>query len=180
MGTIKVGQKNPKTVDMGGFTIAPNDATATNKVISAEEKAKQVEKIMQLPKEQIVPELRKRGFNEIADVTEAQMKQEKEKAEKQAESRAKRLAEIKAMPEEDQLSLLIEEGFEDEAKELSEKLALDGEGEQTDEGNGEENQANEANVGGESAELSEGEDTEKTEKATKTKAAQEKTAKKTK
>ena len=123
MGKIQVGQKSPKTVDMGGFTIAPNDATETKNGISAEEKAKQIEEIMRLPQEQIVPELRKRGFNEVADITEAQMKQEQEKAKKWAESRANRLAEIKALPEEEQLPLLLEEGFEDEAKELSEKLA---------------------------------------------------------
>ena len=123
MGKIQVGQKSPKTVDMGGFTIAPNDATETKNGISDEDKAKQIEEIMRLPQEQIVPELRKRGFNEVADITEAQMKQEQEKAKKFAESRANRLAEIKALPEEEQLPLLLEEGFEDEAKELSEKLA---------------------------------------------------------
>lgn len=138
MGKIQVGQKSPKTIDMGGFTVLPNDVsggapakpqpTENKNGMTAEEKAKQIEDIMQLPQEQIVPELRKRGFNEIADVTEAQMKQEKEKAEKQAESRAKRLAEIKAMDEAEQLPLLLEEGFNEEAKELSEKLAgLNGE-----------------------------------------------------
>ena len=76
MGTIRVGQKSPKTVDMGGFTVAPkNGATTENtNVMSAEEKAKLIEEISRLPKEQIVPELRKHGFNEIADITEAQMK----------------------------------------------------------------------------------------------------------
>lgn len=152
MGKIQVGQKSPKTIDMGGFTVLPNDVsggapakpqpTENKNGMTAEEKAKQIEEIMQLPQEQIVPELRKRGFNEIADVTEAQMKQEKEKAEKQAKSRAKRLAEIKAMDEAEQLPLLLEEGFNEEAKELSEKLAgLNGEtadnADTNDEGQGE-------------------------------------------
>lgn len=113
MGKIQVGQKRPKTVDMGGFTIAPNDAAATNKVCSAEEKSKQDEKNEQT-------------------------------------ARANRLAEIKALPEEEQLPLLLEEGFENEAKELSEHLAKlndetsetishdsDGDGDQNDEGDGE-------------------------------------------
>ena len=145
MGKIQVGQKRPKTVDMGGFTIAPDNATATNKGGNAE-KAKQIETILKLPKEQIVPELRKRGFNEIADVIEANMKEQDEKDEQIA--RANRLAEIKALPENEQLPLLLEEGFEDEAKELSERLAklndetsettdTDGDGDQNDEGDGE-------------------------------------------
>lgn len=152
MGKIQIGQKSPKTIDMGGFTVLPNDVsggapakpqpTENKNGVTAEEKAKQIEEIMQLPQEQIVPELRKRGFNEIADITEAQMKQKKEKSEKQAESRAKRLAEIKAMDEAEQLPLLLEEGFNEEAKELSEKLAgLNGEtadnADTNDEGQGE-------------------------------------------
>ena len=77
MGTIKVGQQNPKTVEMGGFTVAPvnNGATQNKSGMTAEEKAKKIEEIMLLPKEQIVPELRKQGFNEVADITEAKMKQ---------------------------------------------------------------------------------------------------------
>lgn len=86
MGKIQVGQKSPKTVDMGGFTIAPREAAVTNNDVSAEEKAKQLE-------------IEKKN------------------------ARAARLAEIQAMDEQEQLPLLLEEGFEDEAKALSEKLA---------------------------------------------------------
>lgn len=123
MGKIQVGQKRPKIVDMGGFTIAPKDgATVENKGgMTAEEKTALVEKIMQMPKDQIVPELRKHGFSDIADITEAQMKHYAEEDEKKA--RAARLAEIQAMDEQEQLPLLLEEGFEEEAKALSEKLA---------------------------------------------------------
>ena len=127
MGTIKVGQKNQKTVDMGGFTVAPNNNGATTEKkngMTAEEKAKLIEEIMQLPHDQIVPELRKRGFNEIADITEAQMKQVQQK-QSQVDARDKRLAEIMAMPVEEQLPLLLAEGYEDEAKELSERLAAE-------------------------------------------------------
>ena len=168
MGTIRVGQKSPKTVDMGGFTVAPkNGATTENtNVMSAEEKAKLIEEISRLPKEQIVPELRKHGFNEIADITEAQMKQadaeaeaakeaaEKEAAEKEAEEKKRedRLNEILALPVEEQLSLLLAEGYEDEAKELSERLAAEQQ-EQTGEGTGDENTGTEAPADGTTQEL---------------------------
>ena len=169
MGTIKVGQKSPKTVEMGGFTVAPS-ANVENKGMSAEEKAKLIEEIMQLPKEQIVPELRKHGLNEVADITEAQMKQaeaEAEAAKKAAEAEAEekkrenRLNEILAMPVEEQLPLLLAEGYEDEAKELSERLAAEkaaaeaaaAEQEQTGEGTGEENTGIEAPADGTTSEL---------------------------
>ena len=140
MGTIKVGQKSPKTIDMGGFTVAPvnNGATENKSGMTAEEKAKKIEEIMLLTKEQIVPELRKQGFNEVADITEAQMKQADAEAAKKKAS-YDRLAEIKAMPVEEQLPLLLAEGYEDEAKELSELLAAEqnvGQ-EKTDDGTGE-------------------------------------------
>ena len=146
MGTIRVGQKSPKTVDMGGFTVAHanNGATKESK-LSAEEKARIVKNIMALPKDQIVPALRKNGFNDIADITEAEMKKADEEAAKE-EAREKRLAEIMAMPVEEQLPLLLAEGYEDEAKELSERLAAEQEHgqEKTDDGTGEENTGTEA------------------------------------
>ena len=131
MGTIRVGQKSPKTVEMGGFTVVPvnNGATQNKSGMTAEEKVKKIEEIMLLPKEQIVPELRKQGFNEVADITEAQMKQDAKENEKKA--RAARLAEIQAMDEQEQLPLLLEEGFEEEAKALSEKLAKEAEDDKT-------------------------------------------------
>ena len=131
MGNIRVGQKSPQTVNMGGFTIAPNDGATVEKKggMTAEEKKVLVEKIMQMPKDQIVPELRKHGFSDIADITEAQMKQDAKEYEKKA--RAARLAEIQAMDEQEQLPLLLEEGFEEEAKALSEKLAKEAEDDKT-------------------------------------------------
>ena len=160
MGTIRVGQKSPKTVNMGGFTVVPNGATNENKGMTAEEKAKLIEKIGNLPKEQIVPELRKHGFNEIADITEAQMKQaDAEAAKKAADAEAEekkreiRLNEILSLPVEEQLPLLLAEGYEDEAKALSEKLAAEQEQEKTDAGTGDENTGTEAPADGTTSEL---------------------------
>lgn len=129
MGTIIVGQKKQKTVDMGGVTIVPNSgANAANKGgMTAEEKKALVEKIMEMPKDQIVPELRKHGFDDIADITEAQMKEVEKEA--QANAREKRLAEIMALPVDERLPLLLAEGYEDEAKKLSEELAAEQGGE---------------------------------------------------
>ena len=155
MGSIIVGQKKQKTVNMGGVTIVPNSGVnvANKGGMTAEEKKALVEKIMNMPKDQIVSELRKHGFTDIADITEAQMK-EAEKDE-QEDAREKRLAEIMALPVDEQLPLLLAEGYEDEAKKLSEELAAeqggessgkaedttaeDGEGEktETDDGDGE-------------------------------------------
>ena len=108
--------------------------------LSAEEKSRIVKNIMQLPKDQIVPALRKHGFNDIADITEAEMKAQDEQA--KAVARENRLKEILALPVDEQLPLLLEEGFNEEAKELSEELAgLNGEtadnADTNDEGQGE-------------------------------------------
>lgn len=155
MGIIIVGQKKQKTVNMGGVTIVPNSGVnvANKGGMTAEEKKALVEKIMEMPKDQIVPELRKHGFTDIADITEAQMKEAEKEA--QEDAREKRLAEIMALPVDERLPLLLAEGYEDEAKKLSEELAAeqggessgnaedttaeDGEGEktETDDGDGE-------------------------------------------
>ena len=129
MGSIIVGQKKQKTVNMGGVTIVPNSGVnvANKGGMTAEEKKALVEKIMNMPKDQIVSELRKHGFTDIADITEAQMK-EAEKDE-QEDAREKRLAEIMALPVDEQLPLLLAEGYEDEAKKLSEELAAEHGGE---------------------------------------------------
>lgn len=182
MGKIQVGQKRPKTVDMGGFTIAPNGgATVGNKGgMTAEEKKALIDKIMEMPKDKIVPELRKHGFNEIADITEVQMKQvqseaqkQTDEAERQKEARESRLQEILALPDEEQLPLLLAEGYKEEAKELSERLAAEkaaaeaaAEQEQTGEGTGEENTGIEAPADGTTSELNdEGAGTEAPESA---------------
>ena len=150
MGKILVGQTNPKAVDVEGFTVAPRVVTEkVSKVLSAEEKADLVERVMLLPREQIVPELRRHGLNEIADVTEVQMRRESE-----AVARHRRRDEILAMPVDEQLPLLLAEGYEDEARELSERLAAEQKGE-VGEGSGEENAGTEAPADGTVSELNE-------------------------
>ena len=130
MGSIIVGQKRPKTVNMGGITVSPSQNITSEKKqeLSADEKARIVKNIMALPKEQIVPALRKNGFNDIADITEAEMKADAE-AKAKADAREKRLAEIMALPVDERLPLLLAEGYEDEAKQLSEELAAEQNGE---------------------------------------------------
>lgn len=86
MGTILVGQKKKKIVDMGGFTIAPNVGAKVENEVGKPAKVKK-------------------------------------------DAREKRLAEIKSLPVDEQLPLLLEEGFIDEAKELSEELAVGQDGE---------------------------------------------------
>ena len=117
MGTIRVGQKSPKTVAMGGFTIAPDNGDSNE--------------------------------GTQANVAAAQPQPtEKEK-------RENRLKEILALPVDEQLPLLLEEGYEEEAKELSERLAAEqnvGQ-EKTDDGTGEDNQGTEVPADGTEAEL---------------------------
>lgn len=166
MGTIIVGQKKQQTVDMGGVTVAPiqNITSGKKQELSAEEKARIVKNIMALPKEQIVPALRKNGFNDIADITEAEMKADAEEMAK-ADAREKRLAEIKALPVEEQLPLLLEEGFAEDARKVSEELARNQQ-EHTDAGAGEESTGTEAPADGTTAELNDegaGEATESAE-----------------
>lgn len=159
MGSIIVGQKKQKTVDMGGVTIVPNSgANVANKGgMTAEEKKALVEKIMKMPKDQIVPELRKHGFTDIADITEAQMKEDEKDAQKyaQVDAREKRLAEIKALPVEEQLPLLLEEGFTEEAQKVSEELARNQQ-EYTDDGAGAEKTGTEVPADSTTADLTEG------------------------
>ena len=81
MGTIVVGLNKPKTLNMGGFTIAPEV-----------------------------------GSNQSEQVAET-------KEQPKVDVRENRLKEIFALPVEEQLPLLLEEGFTEEAKKLSEQLA---------------------------------------------------------
>ena len=152
MGKIIVGQKNPKAYATEGlsFTKAkPVTAEELERKYSDEEKQRIIINIMKLPKDQIVPKLRENGFHDVAEFVEQQMAEEQRERD-----RENRLEVILAMPVEEQLSLLLAEGYEEEAKELSEKLAL--QQEQTGEGSGEENQGQEAEVDGGETELSDG------------------------
>ena len=88
-----------------------------------------------MPPDKQVKALRDVGLEEEANAL--QKKRAEENMQKnQAEWRKKRLQEINALPLEDQLSVLLEEGFTEEAKELSERLAAAQE-EQTGDGSGE-------------------------------------------
>lgn len=161
MGTIKVGQKNPKTYQSTGFTtVTAEKEKAAPKVLVENDKNKLIEEVMKLPVEERVAALRKAGLSQEADEYETVLADEHLRKMNE-ESRARRLAEIRALPEDEQLPLLIDEGFEDEAKELSEKLALGNDGEKTEEGNGEENDGQEENVDSELSELSDDAETEK-------------------
>lgn len=154
MGTIKVGQKNPKTYQSTGFTtVTAEKEKAAPKVLVENDKNKLIEEVMKLPVENRVAALRKAGLSQEADEYETYLADEHLRK-LYEENRARRLAEIRSLPEDQQLALLIEEGFEDEAKELSEKLAFANDMEKTEDGNGEENVGQEENVGGEPAELS--------------------------
>ena len=155
MGTIKVGQKNPKTYQSTGFTtVTAEKEKAAPKVLGENEKKELIEGIMRMPVEKRVAALRDAGLSQEADEYETYLADEHLRK-LYEENRARRLSEIMALPEDQQLALLIEEGFEDEAKELSEKLAFANDMEKTEDGNGEENVCQEENVGGEPAELSE-------------------------
>ena len=163
MGTIRIGRNKQKDY-------VPELATAaaqSHPVFSDEEKANLLQSIKMMPKDKWVSALRSAGLEEEANDCERALAEEHLRDMKM-EARKKRLAEIMAMDEVDQLSLLIAEGFEEEAKALSEKMA-DAKSEPsstekeeaesfstkiTDDGNGEENYPIEAKVDSEPAELS--------------------------
>lgn len=90
--------------------------------------------------------------NDVA-VTQQQTEQGQEMTDEM--KRENRLNEILAMDESEQLPLLLAECYEDEAKELSERLAAEQEHgkEKTDDGTGEENTGTEAPADGTTAEL---------------------------
>ena len=140
MSTIRVGQANPRTYDVGNVTVAvANEQTVVTeeqleKKYSDEERQAVIREIMNLPKAQIVPKLREKGFNDVADFVEQQMREQEEKAEEMR--REVRLKEILAMDEDEQLPLLLEEGYDEEAKKLSEKLAAQQEESSSDEAQG--------------------------------------------
>ena len=75
---------------------------------------------LDLPKDKIIPAMRSAGLDDEANELEQQFAQEH-----LMEMRSQRLAEIYAMPEDEQLGVLIAEGYTEEAKELSERLAAE-------------------------------------------------------
>lgn len=163
MGTIRIGRNKQND-------FVPELVTASKQerpVLSDEEKANLLQSIKLMPKDKWVSALRSAGLDAEADECERSLAEEHLR-ELELEARKKRLDEIMAMDEDEQLALLIAEGYEEEAKALSEKLAVANaessptekeevesfNTEKTDDGNGEENQPIEGAVDGEPSELS--------------------------
>lgn len=136
MSTIKIGKSNPKKYSTTGFVV--EERRKAPKVLTEEQKEKLLDSIGKMPVENRVAALRSAGLVDEANEYERHL------ADEQARMlRANRLAEIMAMSEEEQLPLLLAEGFEDEAKELSERLSKavvdntdDGDGEKSADANG--------------------------------------------
>lgn len=88
MGTIVVGQKKQKTLNMGGFTIAPSATVENKNGKTAEAKKdareKRLAEIMGLPVDERLPLLLEEGFTE-----EAQKLSEELAAEQKGESSGK-------------------------------------------------------------------------------------------
>jgi hypothetical protein len=121
MGTIRIGRIEKKPYNGGSITTSPE--VAAPKQMSEEEKAAFMESVKKLPKDKWVSALRNAGLEEEANECEKALAEE-HLHELNAKNRAKRLAEIQAMDDEEaQLQLLLDEGFTDEAGTLAEKLA---------------------------------------------------------
>ena len=130
MGTIRVGQKNPCFYEAGNVTVSVPigqevvTVEQLEKKYSDEEVQEVIRGIMALPTDEIVPKLREKGFNDVADYVEQQMKEQEQQLQEKVR-REVRLKEILAMDEGDQLPLLLEEGYDEEARILSEKFAVE-------------------------------------------------------
>lgn len=121
MGTIRIGRIEKKPYNGGLITTSPE--VAAPKQMSEEEKTVFMESLKKLPKDKWVSALRNAGLEEEANECEKALAEE-HLHELNAKNRAKRLAEIQAMDDEEaQLQLLLDEGFTDEAGALAEKLA---------------------------------------------------------
>lgn len=165
MGKILVGQKSQKVYESGNLSLgAVAEKTGSNtpkKIYTEEEKKKILDAIVtSLPKARIPAALRSSGLNEEADFYEKKFAEEEEQMKREI-----RLKEILALPEEEQLPLLLAEGYNDEAKELSERLSAakgddadaqeqgDDNDEKTDDGTVEENEGEEVPTDGTTSEL---------------------------
>lgn len=190
MRTIRVGREKQKPF---GVENAPN-VQLPSETMSEEQKQKFLESISQMPKDKWVGALRSAGFESEANECERELAEEHLR-ELELESRKKRLDEIMSMDDDDKLSLLIAEGFDDEAKMLSEAMAAeiaDAEtpspaenvetesfgAEMTDEGIGEENEPIAAVADGEDNVLSVVDDEKKYKKPTVKRVGRKKNAKK--
>lgn len=151
MGKIIVGQSKQNVYEAGSLSLVKGneksgDGTLRN-IYTDEEKEKIVNALVStLPKERITAALRSAGLNEEAELYEKKFADEEKQKRREI-----RLKEILALPEEEQLTLLLAEGYDEEAKELSERLSAAQE--KTDEGTGEENEGEEVPADGTTSEL---------------------------
>lgn len=128
MGKILIGKGKKTEYDSVGFMgvspTAPVKTSKENTVRYTEvEKMKIYSTVLaNTSRDQHVSTLRGYGFNDLADSLERTYAEEDAKA-LQEKMRKERLEEIHALPEEEQLPVLLEEGYYDEAEELSERLA---------------------------------------------------------
>lgn len=119
-----VGQKMPKQFTTKGWTTVSSTEGGSPNELAEKENTSVLEKISGLPESEQVEALRSAGFGEEADKLERQLA-EKYIQDINAEMRKKRLNEIMGMDlsDQDRLQLLLEEKFDAEANELSEKMA---------------------------------------------------------
>lgn len=124
MGTIRVGQKKPKQFTTKGWTTVSKEDVGASKDLDKKDETSVLEDISGMPEVEQVSALRAAGFSEKADALERQLA-EKHIQDINAEMRKKRLDEIMGMDlsDQDRLQLLLEEKFDAEASELSEKMA---------------------------------------------------------
>lgn len=119
MGTIRVGRDAKRLYTSG--IVENRERVAPS--MSDEERSKLIVSIKQMPKEKWVSALRSAGLNDEADECERSLAEE-HLAELNQQARANRLEEILSMPEDEQLALLVAEGYEEVAKDLSERLSV--------------------------------------------------------
>lgn len=129
MGTIRVGKKNPKAITPNGWSTVGSGVVSSvavgKKELSGEERERFIKDLLSpLPKEQWVSALREHGFVDEAADCERSLAEEHLR-ELNMKERAERLAAIRQLPEVEQLPLLVEEGFDEEANALHEKLSAE-------------------------------------------------------
>ena len=94
--------------------------TPSRPAMSDEERRAMADALMKLPKDRVVPALRSAGLDDEADAFEQRLAEEHIR-----ELRLRKLEEIEAMPEYERLAALVQNGFDEEARVLSEKMAAE-------------------------------------------------------
>jgi colicin import membrane protein len=124
MGTIRIGRSGDKVYEQTPFGVNIRKQEPAAPSIDDKERKAIIKEIMARPKEEHVAALREAGLVKEADELEQKYANEHIK-ELQVQARAKRLKEIRQLSDEEQLPLLLDEGYEEEAAELSEKIEAD-------------------------------------------------------